>query len=110
MRWFMYAVYDSAVGVYDRPFVSRSDGEAIRGFSDVAKDKEHPIGKHPEHYALFGVGLYDDNTGEITPEVERRCIARAHEVIGGGTAEAQVPYLGNGLRDEDVSLNPGGTE
>ena len=76
----MYAVFDSASGVYDRPFCARSEGEAIRSFTDVACDCDHPIGRHPEHYSMFRVGSFDDNDGEIIPE-SAKCVARAHELV-----------------------------
>ena len=107
MRWFMYAVYDTAAGVYDRPFVGRSDGEAVRSFQDIANDKEHPIGKHPEHYSLHSVGVYDDNTGDIDPK-DRKCIARAHELVKV-VEEYPSPGLVNDGRDVEVPLNAGGS-
>lgn len=65
MKVFMYTVYDSASGVYDRPFVCRSDNEAMRSFGDICLDAEHPFGKHPEHYSICRNGIYDDNTGKV---------------------------------------------
>ncbi len=65
MLMLMYVVRDSASGVYDRPMVARSEGEMKRGFSDIANDKNHPVGKHPEHYSLWNIGTYQDNTGRV---------------------------------------------
>ncbi len=65
MLMLMYVVRDSASGVYDRPMVARSEGEMLRGFADIANDKNHPVGKHPEHYSLWNVGTYQDNTGMV---------------------------------------------
>lgn len=65
MKSFMFVIHDSCSGVYDRPFIARAEGEAVRMFGDIAKDLEHPIGKHPEHFSLLSVGTYDDNTGQI---------------------------------------------
>lgn len=84
MRYFMYAIFDSCSAVYDRPFVMVADGAAIRSFTDIAKDKEHPIGAHPEHYSLWRIGQYDDNKGVITSD-KNECIARAHELAAIGT-------------------------
>ena len=83
MRLFMYCVFDSASGVYDRPWVAQSDGSAIRSFGDIACDAEHPIGKHPEYYSLFRVGEFDDNTGVIVAET-CVCIGMAHELVACG--------------------------
>ena len=94
MRVFMYAIFDSCSKVYDRPWVARSDGEAMRSFGDIASDFSHPIGKHPEHFSCFRVGLFDDNTGEIVPE-NPCCIARAHELVSDS--------------DKVVDISAGGT-
>ena len=79
MKLNFYSIYDSAVGAYMRPFVLQSDGQAIRGFSDEAMNPETPINAHPEDYALFRIGIFDDATATITPE-EPTCLARAHEI------------------------------
>ncbi len=80
MRVFMYSVYDSCSGTYDRPICAQADGAAIRSFGNIAIAADHPIGMHPEHYSLFRVGLFDDNTGVIEPELAV-CIAKAHECV-----------------------------
>lgn len=79
MKLNFYAVYDKAVGAYMRPFVMQSDGQAVRSFSDEVLNKETPISAHPEDYALFRCGIFNDATAEITPE-EPQCLARAHEI------------------------------
>lgn len=61
----IYSVYDLASGHYMRPFFCQADGEAIRVFGDLANDKEHPMGMHPEDYSLCRVGAWNDQTGDI---------------------------------------------
>lgn len=68
MRSFGYSVFDSASGVYDRPFFAGSDGLAVRSFGDIAVNADHPIGQHPADYTLFRVGSWDDNKGELVGE------------------------------------------
>ena len=48
MKLNAYTIYDVASGVYMRPFFSQADGQAIRGFKDIATDADHEVGKHPE--------------------------------------------------------------
>ena len=81
MRLFVYAIFDSCSGVYDRPLCMQADGSAIRAFGDICVDADHPIGKHPEHYSLHRLGVFDDNTGELVPEEPHVCIARGHELV-----------------------------
>ena len=61
----MYAIIDTASGVYDGPFKGMSDGHIIRAFSDMCMDAEHPIGQHPEDYSLIKVGTWNEGTGEL---------------------------------------------
>ena len=68
MKLNIYSIFDSASGLYSRPFFTQSDNEAIRSFSDIATDAEHPIGRHPADYTLFRVGIFDDTTAKFTDE------------------------------------------
>ena len=56
MNMKLYAIFDSASGVYDGPFKARGHGEIMRMFGDIALDASHPVGKHPEHFSLYIVG------------------------------------------------------
>jgi len=68
MKLNCYSIFDQASGLYSRPFYTQSDGEAIRSFTDIACDSEHPIGKHPADYTLFRLGIFDDRNGTLTNE------------------------------------------
>ena len=108
MKLFMFAVYDSASKLYDRPFCCRSEGEALRSFGDIASDAEHPIGKHPEHYSLWEVGMYDDNKAKIDPVVARH-VASAHELVAARRVipEGQLDAFNDGLDNDGYPLNGG---
>lgn len=62
----LYAVIDTASGIYDGPIPGQTDGQMTRSFSDMALNADHPIGQHPEDYALIKVGVWNDGTGEVT--------------------------------------------
>lgn len=79
MRQNIYSIFDSALGAYLRPFFAASDGVALRSFTDIATDAEHPIGQHPEHYTLVRIGTYEDENGNIVGEMVKT-IATALEV------------------------------
>ncbi len=80
MKLNIYSIYDTASGLYSRPFFTQSDGEATRSFTDIATDAEHPIGKHPADYTLFRLGIFDDTTGKLTDE-ENSSMTNALECI-----------------------------
>ncbi len=92
MKAFMYTVYDSCSGVYDRPFVCNSDGEAMRAFGDIAINAEHPIGAHPEHYTLFRIALYDNNKGVIEGHPPEFCCT-ALEMVAESRAVDKTAHM-----------------
>ena len=87
MRLNVYTIFDSAAGAYMRPFFMQSDGQALRSFTDIATDKDHEIGKHPEDYSLYRIGTYDDNVGRLVPE-DKECLATAEEVVSASRNRA----------------------
>ena len=76
----VYSIFDSAAGVYQRPFFCLADGEASRAFEDLAGDSEHPVGKHPGDYRLFRIGTYEDVDGVIVGSAPVSIVG-AHELV-----------------------------
>ncbi len=80
MKLNIYSIYDTASGLYSRPFFCQSDGEAQRSFQDLATDAEHPVGKHPEDYSLFRLGIFSDNNGSFNDE-KNECLDTGLEAV-----------------------------
>ncbi len=80
MKLNIYSIFDSASGLYSRPFFTQSDAEAMRSFEDIATDADHPIGKHPEDYSLFRIGIFDDMKAKLQDE-NNECLVTALETI-----------------------------
>lgn len=63
------AVYDKKMGAYNKPFYTRTKGEAIRAF---ATEIQRPAAdnyyyQHTTDYALHILGTFDDETGKHEP-------------------------------------------
>ncbi len=106
MKLNVYSIYDQASGLYCRPFFTQSDGEAIRSFQDISTDAEHPIGKHPEDYTLFRLGIFDDQDGTLYDE-NNSSLATALELIAS-TRKTHKDQLELVLPDNEQ--NYGGTD
>lgn len=76
-------VRDSALGAFMNPFVAPSLGMAQRSFSDEVNRKDSEMNRHPGDYEMWYVADFDDVTAEFST-VERRCIARAQDLIQEG--------------------------
>ncbi len=92
MKLNVYSIYDTAAGLYSRPFFCQSDAEALRMFSDLSVDAEHPVGKHPEDYAIFRLGTFDDNKGILQNE-ENECLSTGLEVVSKSRNVNQTKQL-----------------
>lgn len=73
MKMVIVCLFDTAVGAYARPAFVRSDGEAMRTFIDQVNTEKLPDGNdnpmfaHPDHFALFHLGQFDDADGKFYP-------------------------------------------
>lgn len=61
----VYTVYDVKAEAFLNPLYFQTRGQAIRAFSDTARDSSSMIGKHPHDYTLFEIGEYDQLKGEV---------------------------------------------
>jgi len=86
MKLNAYTIYDTASGTYMRPFFSQADGQAVRGFKDIATNADHEVGAHPEDYTLYRVGAFNDTTGKLEgEELEKlktglECVAAGRQI------------------------------
>ena len=81
MKLKVYSVHDQAAEAFIQPFFMHNDGLAMRAFSDnVNSREENNISKHPEQFALFQIGEFDDQKGVIESLQEPKCLATGMEL------------------------------
>lgn len=61
------AVRDSKTEVFGSPVVCQNLAEGERMFQDVQCDQGTLISKHPEDFALWCLGDFDEVTGALVP-------------------------------------------
>jgi len=78
----MCTVRDAKSDLYMRPWFVQSSGVAIRSFSDeVNRDAEdNQLNRHPEDFALYEIGLFDDSDGKIYPYDIPKLLIQADQV------------------------------
>lgn len=59
------AVRDAKADAFGQPFFAQQRGIAVRSFADECSRSDSGLNKHPEDYALFVLGEYDDLTGAL---------------------------------------------
>lgn len=61
----MFTIYDSKAELFLQPFCYKTEGQAIRGFSETINDPQSQIFKYPDDYTLYEIGVFDDDTGTV---------------------------------------------
>ena len=74
MKQSVYTVRDDVAETFCLPYVCMNDGVAVRAFYHGCKDPGSMISKSPGDYALYVIGVFDDDTGVIVPEVPRMLV------------------------------------
>ncbi len=73
----IYSVWDSKAAAYIQPFFATNDAVATRMFETAANDAGHDFHRYAEDYALFRIGQFDQEKGDLLPE-NIVSIAQAH--------------------------------
>jgi hypothetical protein len=81
MKLKVYSIYDSCVKAYNGPFMLQNDGAAIRAFSDNANRDDSTIQKNPQHFSLYCLAEFDDNTGKYETLDQPQFVVSAQQVI-----------------------------
>ena len=81
----IFTVYDSKIEAYLQPFFQKATPQALRTFTDMVNNPDHPFHSHAEDYTLFELGVYDETNGRIEWQ-EPHSITNGLEVKNGVTA------------------------
>jgi len=76
-----FSIYDSKAEYFSAPYFYKTNGMAIRAFTELARDANSTISKHPDDYRLFRVGDFDDDTGTLTSGTAPMLLATGTEVV-----------------------------
>lgn len=61
----MYAIYDTKLKAFMRPWCARTHGEATRMFADNAGMPDSMLHKHPADYSLFYIGEFHEENAVL---------------------------------------------
>lgn len=73
----IFACRDAATEHFLPPMNARAEGEATRAFEQAVKNPETMMYKNPEHFDLYYLGTWDDNSGKYETLDSPRHVAKA---------------------------------
>jgi len=87
----LYSVKDEKSHLFGQIFPAKSDSDASRMLAIAVQDKNVQIGMFPEDFALYEVGLFDDEIGSFTSITTNPprfvCGAVSFVKLGGNNAD-----------------------
>lgn len=72
-----YSLYDVKALTFSPPFYCSAHGQAVRMVMDLANDPNTMVGRHPEDFTLFCIGMFNDATGGLLPADNREHVSDA---------------------------------
>lgn len=63
MKLCVMAAYDKKARAFMHPFYCAHTDVGVRTFSQAANAADHQVSQHPEDFALFHLGTFDDENG-----------------------------------------------
>lgn len=66
-----FSVRDTCVQAFHLPMFFQNRAGAVRALGDAVNSpgKDNQYYQHPEHYQLYEIGSFDDDTGSFSPFV-----------------------------------------
>jgi hypothetical protein len=58
-----YSFFDAKSGCYSPPFFFPHRGQALRAAIDLGGDLSTTIGRYPQDFTLYELGVFDDQSG-----------------------------------------------
>lgn len=80
MKTNIYAFKDTKIG-FMQPFLQQNEAVAMRTLKMAVNDEQGPIRNMAEDIQLYQLGTFDDDTGEIMPEVKFVANAIDHKEV-----------------------------
>lgn len=77
----IFSIHDSKMETFNRPFCMPAVGAAIRAFQDEVNTAGSEMNKHPEDYALFDLGTFDEDLGILNSNSTPIKISEAKDLI-----------------------------
>lgn len=87
----LFSMRDAAAEIYNIPFAKGTFAEAERDFRTAINNPQSGhLHTYPEHYDLYFIGEYDDQTGCVTPLDTPKHVCKGIDLKDGLTPTAPV--------------------
>lgn len=68
MMLLAFSLFDTKAQFFNVPFFVAHRGQAVRAVIDLGSDLNTSVGRFPNDFHLYELGVYDDQTGQYTSQ------------------------------------------
>ena len=86
MEMVAVSVFDRATGAFGRPVFVGTVAQAVRGFTDEVNGGDSDVSRHPQDFALYRVGAFDDASGLFSSVSPPERVVEASDLRRSSTA------------------------
>lgn len=113
-----YSLFDIKALIYSPPFFAHNHDVARRIVADTAADVNTSIGRHPNDYILYCIGVFDDQNGGLGAVDPRQHVADVVSLVPSpapsmfdqsalrGMSSEQFQHMLNGAGRAPDTLSP----
>lgn len=76
----LFSIYDSKAEFYLPVFQMKSQGEAIRAFTQSAQKGQSDLALYPMDFTLVEIGTFDDSNASVTMYEHKKILGNAQEL------------------------------
>lgn len=76
----LISVLDTKAHFFTAPITARTEGEAIRIFTDGINDPQSSLSQHPDDYQLYLIAQFDEQDGVVSPQTPPRLLIAGNAV------------------------------
>lgn len=97
-----YSIYDRKTLAYFPPFYAPTHGGAVRSLADLVQDMNTSVGRHPNDYVLYCVGIFDDSKGALLAQSPIEHVIDASALVRAMQQEIPFPDVGTVKSNEEA--------
>ncbi len=100
MKLLAFTIYDEKAECYGHPFFVSAMGIATRMLSELVKNDNSMVGRHPEDFTLYHIGFWRDDEAKFENFATPKFVARATDsILDTGEVQPQLTEVKNDTKN-----------
>lgn len=94
MKLKAYSLFDKKVGIHSLPVFFAHEAYFIRSVTELVRDLNTSVGRHPADFDLHELGEFDDNTGRFSSEGIKSLGSAVSLLAQRADTQQPMPFFG----------------